>query len=76
MLTINSSFGMSLSYVNSTGTGGASSPQKLADTIIPSTSEIAIMLGETCGANDCGYFQPGSVAYREFRDYHFPMQEN
>jgi hypothetical protein len=69
LLTINSAFGMSLSYVNSNGTGGASTPQKLADTIIPPTSEIAVMLGEACGASDCGYFQPGSVAYREFRDF-------
>ena len=23
------------------------------------------MLGEACGANDCGYVQPGAVAYRE-----------
>lgn len=63
--SIKSAFGASLSYVNNAGTAGASSPQKLADTTIPSASEIAVMLGEACGADDCGYFQPGSVAYRK-----------
>ncbi|KAH8787427.1 putative TOS1-like glycosyl hydrolase-domain-containing protein [Hyaloscypha sp. PMI_1271] len=59
-------FGASLAYVNSAGTAGASSPQKLADTIIPSGSEITVMLGQPCSANDCGYVQPGSVAYHGF----------
>ncbi|PMD38099.1 hypothetical protein L207DRAFT_61110 [Hyaloscypha variabilis F] len=59
-------FGASLAYANSAGTAGASSPQKLADTTIPSGSEIAVMLGEACNGDDCGYFQPGSVAYHGF----------
>ncbi|KAG4440986.1 hypothetical protein IFR05_003550 [Cadophora sp. M221] len=59
-------FGSSLSYVNSEGTSGSTSPQVLADTIIPSGNEIAIMTGEECKTHNCGYSRPGSVAYRGF----------
>ncbi|KAI9648242.1 target of Sbf [Ciborinia camelliae] len=58
-------FGASLSFVNGSGSGGASSPQILADTILPSASEIVVMLDEEC-KNDCGYVRPGSVAYHGF----------
>ncbi|KAH9220564.1 putative TOS1-like glycosyl hydrolase-domain-containing protein [Leptodontidium sp. 2 PMI_412] len=59
-------FGASLSYVNSEGTFGSTSPQVLADTIIPSGNEITIMTGEECKPHNCGYSRPGSVAYRGF----------
>lgn len=57
-------YGPSLSFINGNGTGGASSPQILADTTLPSDKEIVVMLGEECN-NDCGYVRPGSVSYRE-----------
>ncbi|KAJ8066048.1 hypothetical protein OCU04_005140 [Sclerotinia nivalis] len=60
----NEAYGASLSFVDRNGTGGASSPQILADTTLPSDSEIIVMLDEECN-NDCGYVRPGSVAYRE-----------
>ncbi|KAF7902776.1 hypothetical protein EAF00_002679 [Botryotinia globosa] len=58
-------YGASLSFVNSSGTGGASSPQVLADATLPSDEEIVVMLDEECN-NDCGYVRPGSVAYHGF----------
>ncbi|TGO78427.1 hypothetical protein BELL_0067g00230 [Botrytis elliptica] len=58
-------YGASLSFVNSSGTGGASSPQVLADATLPSNEEIVVMLDEECN-NDCGYVRPGSVAYHGF----------
>ncbi|CAD6442185.1 96f09121-de62-402b-b8d4-8d082bf913ba [Sclerotinia trifoliorum] len=61
----NEAYGASLSFVDSNGTGGASSPQILADTTLPSDSEIIVMLDEECN-NDCGYVRPGSVAYHGF----------
>jgi len=57
-------FGASLAYVDRDGTGGSSSPQILADTTLPSDSEIVIMLGQECGNGDCGYVRPGAIAYR------------
>ncbi|KAH7319314.1 putative TOS1-like glycosyl hydrolase-domain-containing protein [Rhexocercosporidium sp. MPI-PUGE-AT-0058] len=59
-------FGASLSYVNSEGTSGSTSPQVLADTVIPSGNEITIMTGEECKTHNCGYSRPGSVAYHGF----------
>lgn len=61
----NDAYGASLSFVNSSGTGGASSPQILADAILPSNEEVVVMLDEECN-NDCGYVRPGSVAYHGF----------
>ncbi|TGO30690.1 hypothetical protein BPAE_0004g01490 [Botrytis paeoniae] len=58
-------YGASLSFVNSSGTGGASSPQVLADATLPSNEEIVVMLDEECN-NNCGYVRPGSVAYHGF----------
>lgn len=60
-----SNYGASLSHVNSNGTGGASSPQILADVMIPSDFEIAIMTAQECVGSSCGYVRPGAVAYRE-----------
>ncbi|KAK0118145.1 target of Sbf [Cadophora gregata] len=59
-------FGASLSYVNHEGTSGSPSAQILADTVIPSGNEIAIMTGEKCDKHSCGYSRPGSVSYRGF----------
>ncbi|PVH83433.1 hypothetical protein DL98DRAFT_513316 [Cadophora sp. DSE1049] len=59
-------FGASLSYVNHEGTFGSPSAQILADTVVPSGNEIAIMTGEKCDKHNCGYSRPGSVAYRGF----------
>lgn len=64
----NDAYGASLSFVNSSGTGGASSPQILADAILPSNEEVVVMLDEECN-NDCGYVRPGSVAYRKLSGY-------
>ena len=58
-------YGASLSYVNSQGTGGAVSPQILADTTIPTASEITIMAAQECDDGSCGYVRPGAVAYRK-----------
>ncbi|QSZ37493.1 hypothetical protein DSL72_008591 [Monilinia vaccinii-corymbosi] len=58
-------YGASLSFTNDHGTGGASSPQVLADITLPSDSEVVVMLDEEC-KNDCGYVRPGSVAYHGF----------
>ncbi|KAG0651197.1 Allergen Asp [Hyphodiscus hymeniophilus] len=59
-------FGASLSYVNSAGTGGASSPQVLADVTIPSEHEVTIMTAQECKDGSCGYARPGAVAYHGF----------
>lgn len=58
-------FGNSLSYLDSTGTTGASSPQVLSNVTIPSVKEFAIFSDEPCDES-CGYVQPGSVAYKGF----------
>jgi hypothetical protein len=57
-----STFGNTLSYVDSTGSTGAAGPQVLADTTIHSAKEITIMTDQACDSS-CGYVQPGSVAY-------------
>lgn len=59
-------YGASVSYINSTSTGGALSPQILANVTIPSDSEVIVMSGKTCQEGDCGYVRPGSVAYHGF----------
>lgn len=59
-------FGNTLSYVDSTGTKGASSPQTLGNVTLPSSHEIAIYSDRPCDAASCGYWQPGSVAYQGF----------
>lgn len=57
-------FGASLVYANQQGTGGAATPQILADTTIPSDSEVIIMLGADCSDGSCGFTRPGTVAHR------------
>ncbi|KAG9230175.1 putative TOS1-like glycosyl hydrolase-domain-containing protein [Amylocarpus encephaloides] len=59
-------YGASLAYSNSKGTGGAASPQILSDVVIPSDSEVIIMLQQECKDNSCGYVRPGSVAQHGF----------
>lgn len=59
-----STFGNTLSYVDSTGSTGAAGPQILANTTIQSGKEVIIMTDQKCDAS-CGYVQPGSVAYSE-----------
>ncbi|PQE20144.1 hypothetical protein CJF30_00001454 [Rutstroemia sp. NJR-2017a BBW] len=52
-------YGNSLSYVDSTGIGGADSPQVLADATLPSDVEVMIMLAEECESGSCGYGSDG-----------------
>ncbi|OBT69961.1 hypothetical protein VE03_00651 [Pseudogymnoascus sp. 23342-1-I1] len=60
-------FGNSLSYLNSEGTGGASSSSVLADALVGSNKEFAIFTDTECVDGDsCGYVRPGSVAYHGF----------
>ncbi|KAK3393799.1 TOS1 protein [Podospora didyma] len=61
-------FGNTLSYINAAGTGGASSSTVLSDTLLPSHKEFAVMTDQPCSSSgsDCGYVQPGSVAYKGF----------
>ncbi|KAI4729580.1 hypothetical protein E4T49_02701 [Aureobasidium sp. EXF-10728] len=58
-------FGNSLSYSNSKGDAGASSPQVLADTQLASNHEVIIMSDKECDG-DCGYYRDGNVAYHGF----------
>ncbi|TIA39737.1 hypothetical protein D6C78_03037 [Aureobasidium pullulans] len=58
-------FGNSLSYANSKGDAGASSPQVLADTQLGSNEEVIIMSDKECDG-DCGYYRDGNVAYHGF----------
>jgi hypothetical protein len=51
--------------VNSCGTSGASSPQVLADTVIPSDAEIIVMTSRECTDGECGYVRPGAITYRK-----------
>ncbi|KAG9247807.1 putative TOS1-like glycosyl hydrolase-domain-containing protein [Calycina marina] len=59
-------FGSSLSYVNNQGTACSKIPQILADVLVPSGHEFAIMTNKSCFDNDCGYVRPGSIAYHGF----------
>lgn len=61
-----SSFGMSLSYLSSDASTGAASPQVLQDLTVPSGTEFSIFSGTPCSGNSCGYYRPGSVAYRTY----------
>jgi hypothetical protein len=58
-------FGASLSYADRHGTGGAATPQILADTMIPSDAEVIVMLSQECSDGSCGYIRPGAVAHRK-----------
>lgn len=64
--TFDSNYGNSLSYLNSEGNGGASSPSVLKDKLIGSNEEFAIMTDKECSGDDCGYVRPGTVAYHGF----------
>lgn len=59
-------FGNSLSYASADGCSGASSPQVLSNTQLPSNEEIVIMSDKECNDGDCGYVRPGTVAYHGF----------
>ena len=64
--TFDYSFGNSLSYASCDGTNGASSPQVLEDTTLPSSAEVIIMTDTQCAGDSCGYYRPGTVAYEGF----------
>ena len=64
--TFDSNYGNSLSYLNSDGNGGASSPSVLKDKLIGSNEEFTIMTDKECSGSDCGYVRPGTVAYHGF----------
>lgn len=59
-------YGNSLSYLDSSGVGGAESAEILADTTIPSNTEFAIFTDKECTEATCGYFRDGTVAYQGF----------
>ena len=61
-----SNYGNSLSYLNSDGNGGSSSPSVLSDKLIASNEEFTIMTDKECSGDDCGYVRPGTVAYHGF----------
>ncbi|KAL9532278.1 putative circularly permuted 1,3-beta-glucanase [Sphaerulina musiva] len=56
-------FGNSLSYASADGCSGASAPQVLADTTIPSNNEVVVMTDNKCTDSSCGYVRDGTVAY-------------
>ncbi|KAK2594984.1 target of Sbf [Conoideocrella luteorostrata] len=58
-------WGNSLAYLNANGDGGASSPQILTDTLIPSVKEFSIFSGEKCDES-CGFSRAKDVAYKGF----------
>ena len=64
--TFDYTFGNSLSYASPDGQTGASSPQMLQDTTLPSSAEVIIMSDRKCEGDDCGYYRPGTVAYHGF----------
>lgn len=61
-----STWGNTLSYLNSNGDGCAASSEVLANTLIPSNKEFAIFTDTECSGDDCGYYQDGTVAYKGF----------
>lgn len=71
-------WGSSLAYLNAEGDGGASSPQILSNTQIPSNKEFAIFSGEKCDES-CGFARAKDVAYKGFAGankvflFHFKM---
>ncbi|KAI9765122.1 MAG: target of Sbf [Geoglossum simile] len=60
------SFGNSLAYASSHCNSGSSSPQILADAVVPSNTEYSIWSGTPCNGNDCGYSRPGTVPFHGF----------
>ena len=56
-------YGNSLSYANSQGTGCSSDPVTLADTTLPSDAEVVIMSDNKCSGDDCGFYRDGTTAY-------------
>ncbi|KAJ4296075.1 target of Sbf [Collariella sp. IMI 366227] len=58
-------FGPSLAFLNSNGTGGASEPTTLADTLLLSSQEVTIVTDQSCD-NSCGYTQNGTIAYSKY----------
>ncbi|KHE84487.1 hypothetical protein GE21DRAFT_1208548 [Neurospora crassa] len=60
---VSQTFGASLSYINPLATGGAASPQVLANEVI--TGEFVVMTDQDCDGS-CGYVRPGSVAKKGF----------
>ncbi|KAG6020771.1 hypothetical protein E4U41_002728 [Claviceps citrina] len=71
-------YGASLSYLNAKGDGGASSPQILSSTFIPSNQEFAIFSAEKCD-DSCGFSRVEDIAYKGFGGankvflFHFKM---
>ncbi|KAI9784773.1 MAG: target of Sbf [Geoglossum umbratile] len=61
------SFGNSLAYASSNCGGGASSPQTLADALVPSGVEYSIWSGAPCSGGDCGYYRPGTIPMHGFK---------
>ncbi|TVY24062.1 PGA52-like protein [Lachnellula hyalina] len=59
-------FGASLAYSNCDATGGAASPQILADKVLPSNTEVVMMLDRDCSDGGCGFVRPGTVAHHGF----------
>jgi hypothetical protein len=63
-LTASRTFGNTLSFVNSNGTGGAPNANILQDTTLGSLQEVSLFTNVSCNDDDsCGYVQNGSVAY-------------
>ena len=58
-------WGNSLSFLNSAGTGGASSPETLSDVTLASNQEFSIFSAEKCDSS-CGYAYDSDVAYKGF----------
>lgn len=64
-----STWGNSLSYASADGKSAASSPQILANTLLPDMNEFAIFTSKPCNDNftsSCGFYRPGAVAYHGF----------
>lgn len=70
--TWDTSFGSSLSYAASSGTDSATGPQVLANIQIPAADEIIIYSSQSCSDGLCGYYRPGTVAYRMFAPLPLP----
>ncbi|KAL2136291.1 hypothetical protein VTI74DRAFT_4526 [Chaetomium olivicolor] len=63
--TFREHFGSSLAYLNANGTGGASKPATLKDTLLLSSQEATLLTDQPCDAS-CGYIDNGTVAYKGF----------
>lgn len=57
-----STWGNSLAFLNTEGTGGAASPQILRDGVIPSNKEFAIFSSDKCNG-DCGFVRAPDVSH-------------